>query len=257
MPRFSSAACRLMVRPPSVSTSPKGTTAKVTSTGARLNIGARKWRSRSVPAGTTSSLSRNLTGSATRVLISPSPANPRMLARFAPMRSWISALTFRSKKTPSAITCTTSRMMKTAFPAAIAMSLATLLAGQALDQRERAGDVQVLVVLFVVDLEDGGGVAGRQALDLLEREAAIGGLLATADAEPLLDRALDLAGAAQGAREVAAELDVPAPRRALPVHGVEGRRRGDPGERQLHELGHVLHDRPRQPTELLLGEPEG
>ncbi len=76
-----------MVRSPTRSTSPKGTTAKVTSTGTRLSTGARKWRRWSVPASTTSSFKRNLIGSATSVFTSPKPAKPRMAARFAPMRS--------------------------------------------------------------------------------------------------------------------------------------------------------------------------
>src|SRR5256712_13731822 len=257
MPTFSSAAWRLMVRPPTWRTSPKGTTAKVTSTGTRLSTGARKWRTRSVPAGTTSSLSRNLIGSATSVFTSPRPAKPRMAARLAPMRSWMSALTFRSKKTPRPITWTIRSTMKSALAAVMATSATALLAGQALDQGERARDVQVLVVLLVVHLEAGGGPAGGQALDLLEREPPVGRPLAVADAEARLERAQDVPGAAQRAGEVAAHLDVPAPLRLLPVHGVEGGDRGHPGERQLHQLRHVLHGRQREPAELVLREPEG
>src|SRR5919197_1721543 len=257
MPTFRSAACRLMVRPPTSSTSPNGTTAKVTSTGTRLSTGARKWSRWSVPAGTTSSFKRNLMGSATSVLTSPKPAKPRMAARFAPIRSWMSALTLRSKKTPSPITCTTRRTMKSDFAAVMATSATALFARQALDQRERARHVQVLVVLLVVHLETGGGVARRQALDLLERELPVRRALAVADAEPRLERAQDVLGAAQRAGEFAAHLDVPPPLRLLPVHGVEGRDRGHPRERQLHQLRHVLHDREREPAELALCEPEG
>src|SRR5213596_261133 len=246
-----------MVRPPTWSTSPNGTTAKVTSTGTRLSTGARKWRTRSVPAGTTSSFRRNLIGSATSVFTSPSPAKPRMAARFAPMRSWMSALTFRSKNTPRPITCTTRRTMKSAFAAVMATSPTALLAGQALDQDERARDVQVFVVLLVVHLQAGSGPAGGQALDLLERELPVTRALAVADAEPRLERVQDVPGTAQRAGEVAAHLDVPAPLRLLPVHGVEGGDRGHPGERQLHQLRDVLHDGEREPAELALREPEG
>src|SRR5581483_8993931 len=255
MPTFSDAACKLIVRPPSSSTSPKGTTANVTSTGTTLRIGARKWRSRSLPAGTTSSFSRNLTGSATSVFTSPMPAKPRIAARFAPMRSWISALTFRSKKTPRPITCKTSSTMKRDFAAAIATS-AMLLAGEALDQRERTGDVEVLVIRLVVDLQDRRRAARREALHLLEREAAVARALAVTDAEPLLERTLDRARAAQLARQVPAELEVPASPRLLPVHRVERCDRGDPRERQLHQRRHVLEDRERQPAEVALREPE-
>src|SRR5436189_241525 len=189
-----------MVRPPTWSTSPNGTTAKVTSTGTRLSTGARKWRTRSVPAGTTSSFRRNLIGSATSVFTSPSPAKPRMAARFAPIRSWMSALTFRSKNTPRPITCTTRRTMKSAFAAVMATSPTALLAGQALDQDERARDVQVLVVLLVVHLQAGSGPAGGQALDLLERELPVTRALAVADAEPRLERVQDVPGTARSAR---------------------------------------------------------
>src|SRR5881392_1296763 len=166
----------------------------------------------------------------------------------------MSALTFRSKKTPSPITCTTRRTMKSDL---MATSATALPAGQALDQDERARDVQVLVVLLVVHLQAGGGPAGSQALDLLERELPVTRALAVADAEARLERVQDVLGAAQRAGEVAAHLDVPAPLRLLPVHGVEGGDRGHPGERQLHELRHVLHDGEREPAELALREPEG
>src|SRR6267142_3884283 len=221
MPMLSSAAWRFTTRPPTSSTSPKGTTANVTSTGTRLRIGASEWSRRSLLAGTTSSFSRNLIGSATSVFTSPSPAKPKIAARLAPIRSWMSALTFRSKKTPSPITCTTSRTMKSAFAAAIATSTATLGAGQALDQRERGGDVETLVVFLVVHLEDGCGATGREALDLLEREAAVGSPLAVPDAETLLDGTLDLARATELTGEVPAELEVPPSLRLLPVHRVE------------------------------------
>src|SRR5438552_6604844 len=256
MPTFSSAAWRLMVRPPTWSTSPNGTTAKVTSTGTRLSTGARKWRTWSVPASTTSSFKRNLIGSATSVFTSPRPAKPRMAARFAPMRSWMSALTFRSKNTPRPITCTTRRTMKSDFAAVMATSTA-LPAGQALDQGERARRVQVLVVLLVVHLEAGSGPTRRQALDLLERELPVGRALAVVDAEPRLERVQDVLRAAQRAGEVAAHLDVPAPLRLLPVHGVEGGDRGHPRERQLHQLRHVLQGGEREPAELALRQPEG
>src|SRR2546425_5586020 len=246
-----------MMRPPTWSTSPKGTTAKVTSTGTRRSTGARKWSRWSVPASTTSSFKRNWIGSAPRVSTTPKPAKPRMAARFAPMRSWMSALTFRSKNTPGPSTCRTRRTMKSDFAAVMATSATALPAGQALDQRERARHVQVLVVLLVVHLEAGSGPARRQALDLLEREPPVGRAPAVADAEPRLERVQDVLGAPERAGEVAAHLDVPAPLRLLPVHGVEGGDRGHPGERQLHQLRDVLHDGEREPAELALREPEG
>src|SRR5262245_23670697 len=257
MPTLSDAACRLISRPPTTRTSPNGTTANVISTGTTLRIGAMKWSRRSVPAGTTSSFTRNLTGSATSVFTRPSAATPKIEARFAPMRSWMSALTFRSKNTPRAITWSATSTAKSAFAAAMASSTATLLARQPLDQGERARHVEVLVVLGVVDLEAGRGAAGGEALDLLEGEAPVAGALAVPDPEAVLERALDVDRAAERAGEIPAELDVPAALRLLPVHRVEGRDRGDPRERKLHQLRDVLEHRQREPAELALREPEG
>src|SRR5205809_838803 len=140
----------------------------------------------------------------------PSPAKPKMAARLAPIRSWISALTLRSKNTPRPITWSARKRAKRTFAAAMATSGVTLGAGQALDQGERPLDGQVLVVLRVVDLEHGRRVAGREALDLLEREPSVRGLLAGTDAEALFERGPDVVRPAQRARQVAADLEVPA-----------------------------------------------
>src|SRR5262245_58405126 len=186
----------------------------------------------------------------------PSPAKPKIDARFAPMRSWMRALTLRSKKTPSAITCRTSRMVNTVLAAAMAISTPTLFARQALHQGERARHVEVLVILGVVQLEDRRRAARGETLDLLQREPSVGRALTVTDVEARLERALDVGGPAQRTREVATHLDVPASLRLLPVHGVEGGDRGHPGERQVHQLGDVLEDGRRQPAELALREPE-
>ncbi len=119
MPTSSDAACRLMVRSPISSTSPNGMTAKAAMAGITASTGASVCSRRSAPAGRTSSLSRNLIGSATSVLIRPWPANPKMAARLAPMRSWMMALTLRSKNTPRPITCSAISRMTTAFRQAI------------------------------------------------------------------------------------------------------------------------------------------
>src|SRR5256886_444997 len=225
MPTFSSAAWRLMVRPPTWSTSPNGTTAKVTSTGTRLSTGARKWRTWSVPASTTSSFKRNLIGSATSVFTSPRPAKPRMAARFAPMRSWMSALTFRSKNTPRPITCTTRRTMKSDFAAVMATSATALPAGQALDQGERARHVQVLVVLLVVHLEAGGG---RRAARRVGWRARSAGSSASAAAEKrgpaasVVTLAPDHVDLPEGGDDV--RQHVAGQHRAERPHAVEGRR---------------------------------
>src|SRR2546426_10640812 len=103
----------------------------------------------------------------------------------------MSALTFRSKKTPSPITCRTRRTMKSDFAAVMATSATALPARQALDQGERARHVQVLVVLLVVHLEAGSGPTRRQALDLLQREPPVGRAPPLADAEPPPERMPD------------------------------------------------------------------
>ena len=78
------------------STSPNGITANATITGNRFTQGASVCSKRSAPAGMMSSLVRNFSGSAISVLTNPAPAKPKMLARLAPMRSWMSALPLRS-----------------------------------------------------------------------------------------------------------------------------------------------------------------
>src|SRR5262249_59375279 len=103
---------------------------------------------------------------------------------------------------------------------------------------------------------DGGGTAARQALDLLEREAAVLGPLAGLDAEAARDHLAQLARAAQRARQVDAHLEMPAALRLLPVHRVEGDDRRDPGKWDLHELRDVLPHGERQPAELTLREPQ-
>ena len=78
-------------------------TAKVTSAGNSAMHGAKVCRNLSPGGGMKSSLVRNLSGSAISVLTKPIPAKPKIDARLAPMRSWISALPLRSiqPKTPA------------------------------------------------------------------------------------------------------------------------------------------------------------
>src|SRR5262245_10550667 len=257
MPTLRDAACSEIVRSPITSTSPNGITAKATMAGTTASTGASQCNTRSAPAIRTSSLSRNFIGSATRVFTAPSAATPKMAARFAPIRSCMRALPLRSKKSPAAITCSMRIRMKAASATAITTSISMgSFVRQPVDERLRPRDVEVLVVLLVVHLHDGRRPAGSQALDLLQLEAAVGRPLAVGDPEPLLDGAEDLLGAAQRAREVAADLDAMARRLRLPVRRVEGRHRRHPRERQLHQLRDVGHHRLREPAELALREPE-
>src|SRR5579885_253990 len=257
MPTSRCAAWRSIVRPPTTSTSPNGMTAKAASAGTRLTSGASACSVRSAPASRTSSFSRNLIGSATSVLTSPRPANPKIAARLAPMRSCMSALALRSKKRPRLITCSMSRITNTASALAMAASTSSrALRRQAVEQLEHAWHVEFLVIGFVVELEHGGRVARAEALDLLQGEAAVGRAFAVADAEPRLPGGEDVFRAAQGAGEVAADLQPVARRRLRPVHRVEGDDRRHPRERQLHQPRDVLLHRRREPAELALREPE-
>src|SRR5579885_1867615 len=257
MPTSRCAAWRSIVRLPPTSTSPNGMTAKAASAGTRLTSGASACSVRSAPAIRTSSFKRNLIGSATSVLTSPRPAKPRIAARLAPMRSCMSALALRSKKSPRLITCSMSRIMNAASALAMAASASTRsLRREPVDPRAPRRHVEVLVVGAVVELEHGGRVARAEALDLLQGEAAVGRALAVADAEPRLHGGEDVFRAAQGAGEVAADLQPVARRRLRPVHRVEGDDRRHPRERQLHQPRDVLLDCRREPAELALREPE-
>src|SRR5687768_10935118 len=81
--------------------------------------------------------------------------------------------------------------------------------------------VEVLVEGALVDLEHGGGAAGGQALDLLEREAAVRRGLADADAELPLEVRDDALGAHDRAGERAAHLEHVTADRLEVVHRVE------------------------------------
>jgi hypothetical protein len=96
------------------STSPNGMTAKVTSAGNTAMQGASVCSSRSAPRGMMSSLVRNLSGSAISVLTRPAPAKPKIAARLAPMRSWISALPLRSTQPSSPASCRALRVTASA-----------------------------------------------------------------------------------------------------------------------------------------------
>src|SRR5262249_15280408 len=269
MPTSSDAACRLIVRPAISRTSPNGITANAAMAGTTAITGASVCSRRSAPAGRTSSLRRNFTGSATRVLMIPWPAKPKMAARLAPMRSWMMALTLRSKKTPMAITWSAMRSITTALAHAMATSIPIVtpgrapprrvqrsVGGEALEERLERGDVEALVIGRVAHLHHRRRPTARQALDLLERETAVGGPLLRADAETALDDRAELLRAAQRSRQVDAELEMVPPLRLGPEHRVERDHGRHPRERDLHQLGDVLLHRQREPAELSLRQPE-
>src|SRR5262249_15692450 len=242
IPTFSSAAWRLIARSPIWRTSPNGMTANASRAGTTLTRGATMGSRWSTAAGVTYSLRRNLIGSATSVLISPRPAKPKIAARLAPMRSWMTALTFRSKNTPRPTTCRASRMAKTALAAAIATSTPKVRS------RRAARSARAPAPRSGTRATRWCPPAGREPPRRrpLEGEASGGGAGRGAGAEAVLDGGLDRPRAAQRAGEVAAELEVPAALRLFPVHRIEGGHRGDPGERQVHQRGHVVHHRQRE-----------
>ena len=75
--------------------SPKGTATMVTETKKKENVGASQWRARWENVGAKSSLKSILMASA-KGWKRPKSLNPKTEARLAPMRSCITALSFRS-----------------------------------------------------------------------------------------------------------------------------------------------------------------
>src|SRR6266436_2147827 len=128
MPTFSSATWRLISRPPITMTSPNGTAANVTSTGNTARNGPKKCKSLSAPSGITSSFVNILIGSAISVFTMPRLNDrmpPKMLARLAPMRSWMSALPLRSTHKSRTVRLSTRSSITSDLTAAIAASAHT------------------------------------------------------------------------------------------------------------------------------------
>ncbi len=116
-------ACSSIARPAMWTVSPNGIAANATTTGNRFTHGASVCKKRSTCAGMRSSLVRNFSGSAISVLTRPAPAKPKMLARFAPMRSWMRALPLRSIHPSIPARPNRSRMTTTALRPAMAISI--------------------------------------------------------------------------------------------------------------------------------------
>src|SRR5690242_8924368 len=121
------ATCKLITRSPRINTSPHGITAKVTKAGKSAMHGANVCSSLSPVAGMKSSLVRNLSGSAISVFTNPIPANPKTEARLAPMRSWMSALPFRSTQPKTPARLRTIKSTRNAFTAIMARSTIMML----------------------------------------------------------------------------------------------------------------------------------
>src|SRR5512146_1809865 len=254
------AACSVMVREPICTASPNGTTAKVIITGNSARNGARPWRNLSAPSGTKSSLVKSFSGSAISVLTRPRLGRPIRLpspvieARLAPIRSWMSALPLRSNhnRTParlSTITTTTIALM-----ASISRSIST--GGKLVDKPVDGFLGQVFVVALVVELEHRRGGARGEAFDQAQGEFAVGGGLAGCDAERASDTTRDPLGTAQPARQVGANLEVPAPNRRAMEHRVEADHGVDVRGRQVHQAGDVFPDGERDPSDRASCDPQ-
>src|SRR5260221_14604127 len=125
-----------------------------------------------------------------------------------------------------------------------------LAARQGVERRLGRGSVEILVEI-VVDLDDRRVDAGAEALDFGEREFAVRGGLADADAEFLAACLDDLVGAAQPARRRRADLEEMLADRLEVEHRVEGRDLVDPHPRHAEEIGHRVHGGAWQPIAAL------
>src|SRR5262245_18809320 len=173
-----------------------------------------KCSSRSAPSGTKSSLVNIFTGSAMSVVTIPvfHGNTPKIAARLAPIRFWMSADPLRSTHSMKTVRCSTISNTTNALIAAIPISSPIRclaldrrsrrsVARQALDQLQRAPRGQVLVVV-VVHLHHRRRAAGGETLDFVERELAIRRGLAETHLQPLLDHPQDVVGSSQHARHV-------------------------------------------------------
>src|SRR5262245_51983263 len=113
-----------------------------------------------------------------------------------------------------------------------------------------------LVAVAVVHLQGRGLRAGRDALDVLEREHTVVGGRSGADAETLFGVLEQLPGPEQLAGDVGADVDAIAPDGLELEHLVERGRAVDLGRLEAEELGDVAHRLFADPAVLLLGEVE-
>lgn len=105
-----------------------------------------------------------------------------------------------------------------------------------------------------VDHHDGREVAGGVALDVLQGDLAVARGLAVADAQVLLELLEDRVAAHDRAQRVGADADLVVTARLAPVHGVEGRDRGDLGRGQFQYVRAELHAGARDVSLLRLHE---
>ena len=207
-------------------------TAKAARAGHRRpGTGASVCSRRSAPAGTTSSFRRNLIGSATSVLMRPRPAKPKMDGAVGAdavlddradlaLEEHAHAHHLQGDQQDDEDAPWRRRWRRRRPCVTRAASRSSSASARATSRFSWYSALFTCITGAVPQL--------AEALDLLEREAAVGACARRADAEPALDRGAELVGAAQRARQVAADLEVPAALRLLPVHRVEGRRPTSP-----------------------------
>ncbi len=110
--------------PPITISSPNGTHANVTKIGNTERNGATKCSNRSAPSGTKSSFVNIFTGSAMSVFTIPvfHGSTPKIDARFAPIRFWMSAEPLRSTHSRKTVRCSTISNTTSALIAAMPIS---------------------------------------------------------------------------------------------------------------------------------------
>src|SRR5579863_8344183 len=132
-------------------------------TGNSARNGPSACRNLSAPSGTKSSLVKSFNGSAISVFCRPRFGNPnrsptpKIAARLAPTRSWISALPLRSNHSRIADRFSTTSKITIALIAPIRRSIATV--GQFVDQLDGGFGGEVFVEAVVVELQHRRGAA--------------------------------------------------------------------------------------------------
>src|SRR5208337_1404232 len=128
--------------------------------------------------------------------------------------------------------------------------------GELIDKSKHVVDGQVLVKVFMIELEHRGRPARGETFHRAQREFTVGSGPTGLDPEVLADTVDDFVGAAQAAREVGADFEVKSSHRLAVEHRVEGHHAVDVRHWQFHQSRYVLLDLRTDPAELALGYPK-
>ncbi len=134
---------------------------------------------------------------------------PKIAARFAPIRSWISALPLRSNHSSRPDRLSTIRTTTIALIALIKRSIATF--SELVDQLRDRVLGQIFVISVMVKLEHRRGRARRHAFDCAQGEHSVIGRFAQLNREFLGNEIDNSLGAAQPAGQVIANLQMKRP----------------------------------------------